>query len=63
MANTTLSYSWSTNDKSGKLMGEGAGQLRWVGVECAGYSYEQPGLGLDSHNVEFAEAEIYITSN
>ena len=42
---------------------EGAGQLWWVGVECAGYSYEQPGLGLDSHNVEGVEAEIYITSN
>ena len=42
-------------------MGEGAGQLRWVGVKCAGYSYEQPGLGLDSHNVEGVEAEIYIS--
>ena len=34
-------------------MGEGARQLWWVGVECAGYS----------HSVEDAEAEIYITSN
>ena len=63
MANTTLSYSSSTNDKTDKLMGEGAGQLWWVGVECAGYSYEQPGIGLDSHSVEGAEAEIYIKSN